>query len=361
MKIFKFKTSFQVGKVKKGESILIHSGTGGIGQSAINVAHHFGLEIFTTVGSELKRDFIKRHFPFIKHSHIGNSKDTTFEQIIKKETRGRGVDIILNSLAEEKLKVSLRCLAKGGKFLELGKFDSIQDLQISMGSFKGGGCFHGIHMDAVMESGVLIKKKFHKLLKEALEEGYIKPLIRTVFDKDQLEEAFRFMASGKHIGKIVLKIQEEEKYYVPTTRKFKCEPRYLCDPNKSVVIVGGLGGFGLELADWLVLRNCKKLILSSRKGIVNGYQAERISLWNSYGVKVVVVKENVATEDGCEKLLKTANKLGPVQSIFNLGVVLQDANFEKQSQNSFVTSFEPKAIATMYLDKVSRELCPDLR
>ena len=55
--------------------------------------------------------------------NIGNSRDTTFEQLIMSETNGRGVDLVLNSLAEEKLQASVRCLAAGGRFLEIGKFD----------------------------------------------------------------------------------------------------------------------------------------------------------------------------------------------------------------------------------------------
>ena len=55
--------------------------------------------------------------------NIGNSRDTTFEQLIVSETNGRGVDLVLNSLAEDKLQASVRCLAQGGRFLEIGRFD----------------------------------------------------------------------------------------------------------------------------------------------------------------------------------------------------------------------------------------------
>ena len=55
--------------------------------------------------------------------NIGNSRDTTFEKLIMSETNGRGLDLVLNSLAEDKLQASVRCLAPGGRFLEIGKFD----------------------------------------------------------------------------------------------------------------------------------------------------------------------------------------------------------------------------------------------
>lgn len=87
------------------------------------------------------------------------------------------------------------------------------------------------------------------------------------------------------------------------------------------MITGGLGGFGLELADWLVLRGCKKLILTSRSGLRTGYQALRTRIWKGYGVTVEVSTADVTTEQGVIDLLSHANKLGPVGAIFNLAAV----------------------------------------
>ena len=82
-----------------------------------------------------------------------------------------------------------------------------------------------------------------------------------------------------------------------------------------------MGGFGLELADWLVLRGASKLVLSSRTGIRTGYQSLRVRLWRSYGAKVVVSLADITTESGVTDLLSEANRLGQVDAIFNLAVV----------------------------------------
>jgi len=82
-----------------------------------------------------------------------------------------------------------------------------------------------------------------------------------------------------------------------------------------------LGGFGLELADWLVLRGARKLVLSSRTGIRNGYQSLRVRLWRSYGAKVVISLADITTESGVTDLLSDANRLGQVDAIFNLALV----------------------------------------
>lgn len=102
----------------------------------------------------------------------------------------------------------------------------------------------------------------------------MKPLKTNVFEANDIEQAFRFMASGRHIGKVLLKVREN-----PTdveSLPISTKPRTYCDSNESFIIIGGLGGFGLELADWLILRGCRKLLLSSSRGISNAYQASRI-------------------------------------------------------------------------------------
>lgn len=91
--------------------------------------------------------------------------------------------------------------------------------------------------------------------------------------------------------------------------------------NFFFFFTGGLGGFGLELANWMVTRGATKLILTSRKGITTGYQALCVRRWKESGVQVVVSTADVTTLDGATKLIKEAIALGPVGGIFNLAVV----------------------------------------
>ena len=118
------------GHIKKSDRVLIHSGSGGVGQAAISVALRRGCEVFTTVGSKEKREYLKQKFPQLEDSHFANSRDLSFEWDIMHATNGKGVNVVLNSLAEEKLQASLRLLAPHGQFLEIGKFDLSNDSQL---------------------------------------------------------------------------------------------------------------------------------------------------------------------------------------------------------------------------------------
>jgi fatty acid synthase, animal type len=109
---------------------------------------------------------------------------------------------------------------------------------------------------------------------EDLANGKIKPLRRTIYKAHELEQAFRFLASGKHVGKVIIQVREDVSD--PKSLPMVVQPRVFCNPEYSYVIPGGLGGFGLELADWLVMRECRKLVLSSSRGVTKQYQTYRI-------------------------------------------------------------------------------------
>jgi fatty acid synthase len=123
---------FEIMRIEKGKSILIHAGAGGVGLAAIRVAFAYGLEVFTTVSTEEKRKFLYKIFPQLKEENIGNSRDTSFEDMIMKNTKHRGVDYVLNSLADDKLKASIRCLAPNGHFVEIGLSDIISNSKLDM-------------------------------------------------------------------------------------------------------------------------------------------------------------------------------------------------------------------------------------
>jgi fatty acid synthase, animal type len=262
-------------KIEAGKSILIHAGSGALGQAAIHTAHSYGLKVYTTCGSKQKREFLLEEFPFLKDEDIGNSRDLSFEKMIMRRTNGRGVDYVLNSLSEDKMQASLRCVAENGTFLEVGKYDILVGNKIQLTHFLKEIKYVGIFLsNKFLKKNPDIKRDLNKKIEEDLRAGIIKPIRRTVFKANEIEKAFRYMASGKHIGKILLKIRESEDSKV--TLPIQVKPRVFFDSEKVYIMPGGLGGMGMEIADWMIMRNCRKLVLSSSRGISNSYQSYRI-------------------------------------------------------------------------------------
>jgi fatty acid synthase, animal type len=346
--------------IKSGQSILIHSGSGGVGLAAIQTAFAYGLEVFTTCGSEEKREFLLKEFPQLKNENIGNSRNTSFEQMIMKQTKGVGVDYVMNSLVEDKMHASLRCLAKYGTFFEIGKFDILMRNKIDLSNYLRDIKYIVIDIseDYFYADDKTVLRKLFNQIEDDIKKGWVKPIIRKVFDANDVQKAFKYMTTGKHVGKILLKIRENEDDKV--TLPIQVRPYVFFDPEKSYVLVGGLGGMGMEIADWMIMRNCKKLVFSSSRGISNSFQSYRLRIWQTYEVDVVVNTSDVTTKEGCTELLEEANRLGQVGGIFNLAAILSDAKFSEQTIKSFEKSYKPKALSTKYLDEVSRVLCPYL-
>lgn len=170
------------------------------------------------------------------------------------------------------------------------------------------------------------------------------------------------MASGKHIGKVVIKVRDEEQQKIvqPATKLINAITRTYMHKEKTYVLVGGLGGFGLELGNWLVTRGAKKIILTSRSGVKTGYQSLMVRRWTEKGVMVSIDTNDFTTLKGAHRMIHDAAKLGPVGGIFNLAAVLRDGLMENQTEGDYKAVCVPKVDGTKHLDTVSRELCPDL-
>ena len=223
---------------------------------------------------------------------------------------------------------------------------------------------HGILLDAIFDQDNEDKRETVRLVAEGIQSGCVKPLPMTIFPHDRVDEAFRFMASGKHIGKVIIQVREEhiDKIEVKSQtekdeEKIEAISRAYFDPQKSFIIVGGLGGFGLELANWLVSRGVSKLVLVSRSGVKTGYQELCIRNWRESGNSVLISKDDVTTYEGTLSLIQNSiNYFGGAEigGIFNLAMILKDGFMENQTVETFSVVSSPKVDATIHLDKISR-------
>ncbi|CAJ0579052.1 unnamed protein product, partial [Mesorhabditis spiculigera] len=352
------------GRIRKGEKVLIHGGSGGVGQAAIAIALNHGCEVFTTVGSAEKREYLKKKFPQLEDKHFANSRSADFELQIRQHTKGRGVDVVLNSLALHMLQASVRCLAQHGRFLEIGKVDLSQNSALGMAVFLKNVTFHGILLDAVMDQSIGNREdwlEISRLFQEGLKSGVVQPLKANTYPADKAEEAFRFMSAGKHIGKVLMEIRPEESKKVcpPTPIKVKAICRTLCHPQHVYIITGGLGGFGLELAQWLINRGARKLVLTSRSGIKTGYQARCVSFWRRTGISIQISTQNIARKRDAVELIREAQSMGTIGGLFHLAMVLRDCLFENQNVQNFKDAAEAKYYGTINIDNATREFCDE--
>ena len=205
---------------------------------------------------------------------IISSCDTEFEENIVAATKGKGVNLVLNFLAEEKLQASFRCLAYDGRFIEIGKYDFQINNQLAMFAFLKNISFHGIILDRISileeEFHIELCERFQKWMYEGIELGYVKPIQRTTWSFDNVKEAFKYMITGKHIGKVLIQIREDDsdKHTVVAPRvKVIANAKTWFHPNQVYILIGGLGGMGIQTIYWMVFRGAKKIIATSRSGV----------------------------------------------------------------------------------------------
>ena len=108
-----------LGRLSRGERVLIHSAAGGVGLAALQIAQRAGAEVVATAGTEAKRELLKS----LGVTHVADSRSLAWVGAVREATAGEGVDLVLNSLAGEAIPAGLDLLRSGGRFLEIGKRD----------------------------------------------------------------------------------------------------------------------------------------------------------------------------------------------------------------------------------------------
>jgi NADPH:quinone reductase-like Zn-dependent oxidoreductase len=199
-----------LGRVQKGDKVLIHAGTGGVGQAAIVLAKHAGAEIFVTVGTEKKREFVMNEYG-IQPDHIFSSRDASFAPGVLAMTQGKGVEIVLNTLAGPLLQESFNCIARFGRFIEIGKRDLELNSSLEMGAFTRSVSFSSFDL---LLFGEYQGAEVNRVLKEIIHlfrQNIITPVQPvTIFPLSDIEKTFRLMQAGKHMGKIVVSVKPDD-------------------------------------------------------------------------------------------------------------------------------------------------------
>lgn len=193
-----------LGRLAKGERVLIHAGAGGVGQAAIQVAQMIGAEVYTTVGSADKKRLLVEAYG-VPADRIFYSRDTSFGPAIRDATKGEGVDVVLNSLAGDFLRETWDCLAHFGRFVEIGKRDVTSNTRLEMGKFSHNATFSSVDLTVVANERPRLMARIFEAVMKLLEFGVVKPIQPIgVMGVGQVEAAFRQLQSGKTTGKLVV-------------------------------------------------------------------------------------------------------------------------------------------------------------
>jgi NADPH:quinone reductase-like Zn-dependent oxidoreductase len=189
----------QQARLAKGERVLIHSATGGVGLAALQVAQWCGAEILVTAGTPEKREYLKS----LGISHPMDSRSTQFVEDVIKLTDGDGVDVILNTLSGEAVQNGLKLLKVFGRFIQLDKKDVYQNSALELRHFNKGLTFSLVDLALFLSNRYKLKILLSELINHFY-NGTFKPLPHQIFGVQNLGDALTYLSQAKHIGKIVI-------------------------------------------------------------------------------------------------------------------------------------------------------------
>jgi NADPH:quinone reductase-like Zn-dependent oxidoreductase len=185
--------------IKREDTVLIHSATGGVGLAAIAICKWIGCKIFATAGNDSKRSLLRE----MGVELVMDSRTTEFESIIKANTNGRGVDVILNTLSGDKVIAGLNSLNFFGRFLQIDKKDISTNGNLPLGNFNKGLSYYAIDI-GLLGRNIEIVRDIITELSVLFDNGNIKAINKTVYPFNELGDALNYMSRSEHIGKIVL-------------------------------------------------------------------------------------------------------------------------------------------------------------
>ena len=329
----------RLAEMKSGERVLIHAAAGGVGQAAVALAQSVGAELYATA-SPGKWDFLRS----LGIEHIMNSRTLDFADQVADTTGGQGVDVVLNSLNGEFIPKTLSTVAENGRFVEIGKIDIWTDDQMSAERDDVNYFPFDLGEEEQKQPG-LIQSMLDELFVH-FESGELSPLPHKVFAVDDVISAFRHMAQGKHLGKVVISLADHQQVDSVPVRE-----------QASYLITGGVGGLGLKVADWLIEQGAKNLVLASIEEKPSDAAQEAIRQMEEKGATIAVLQGDVANCDDVRRTMDHISEhLPPLRGIVHAAGLLDDGVLMQQEWSRIERVMAPKVAGGWNLHQMTRDV-----
>ncbi|ANG09098.1 polyketide synthase [Pseudonocardia sp. HH130629-09] len=306
--------------VQAGQKVLVHNGAGAVGMAAIELAHHLGAEVYATAGPGTQ-DILRGLG--VADDHIASPRDTTFAESLA----GAGIDVVLHAPTDGFADASRGLPVPGGQVLDLGPTD---DPVGQPGTTDAASALDTVDPDRI-----------HTMLETVLgllADGTLDPLPRVAWDVRRAPEAFRFVTRAGHAGAVVLRVPREQ------------------DPQGTVLITGGLGGLGAELARHLSVRGASRLLLAGRRGPDTPGALELAAELAAHGTDARVVACDLAEPGAAADLVAGVDPDHPLTAVVHAAGVLDDGVLEAMTPKRLDTVLAPKVDAAWELHRATEHL-----
>ncbi|MFC9970572.1 SDR family NAD(P)-dependent oxidoreductase [Spirillospora sp. NPDC127200] len=332
-------------RLSAGETVLVHGAAGGVGLAAVQYAHRCGATVIATAGSEIKREYLRA----LGVRHVLDSRSLDFAPRTLELTGGRGVDVVLNSLAGQAIDRSLDLLAPGGRFLELGKRDIYGNKPLLLRPFRNNIAFFGIDLTALVASPAQGRRLAEGFARD-LHAGHYRPLPHSVYPAARVAEAFDLMQHSHHIGKVVVSFEPGDQVPVHTA-----PPPPRLNADGTYLVTGGLGGFGAATARWLADHGVRHLALVSRRGADAPGTTELLADLDRRGATATAHAADVTDLAAMAAVLERIDASGHrLAGVVHAAMVLDDQPLTELTGDRVRAVLAPKIAGAAVLDSLTR-------
>lgn len=341
-----------VGRLGRGESVLIHNASGAVGLAAVALARTTGAQIFATAGTEKKRAYLQG----MGLPHVYDSRSLAFSDEILHATNGEGVDIVLNALTGPFIDKALDCLAPYGRFLEIGKRDVYGDRAVGLKAFRANKSFHVIDVAALLTDRPWVaRERMEKLLPRFL-SGELTTLPAKTFPASRAEDAFRHFSSSDHIGKIVI---DQRDPGINVLSPFSSGAAF--DPDGTYLITGGARGMGLCVANWLRENGAGHVLAASRTGLQDAENPRGKSDFGEHPGPHEICKLDVSKPNAVLQKIKNIQNSGkPLKGVIHAAVIYNDALLQEITDEAVTAVLAPKVHGALNLTDAIKACNADL-
>lgn len=321
-------------RISPTDKVLIHSGTGGVGQAAIAIARAVGCEVFATAGSPQRRQLLRD----MGIEHVYDSRGIEFAELIRRDTAGYGVDVVLNSLPGAAQRVGIELLAFGGRFVEIGKRDIYGDARLGLFPFRRNLSLYAVDLVLLSHTHPETIQRLLTTVYQRTADGVLPMPQTTHYPIHDAAVAVHLVDGSGHTGKVVLDVPQvgTSVAVVPPeqVRVFRSDGAY--------IITGGMGGLGLFLAGEMAAAGCGRIVLNSRSE-PNTQAQQAIEHLRAIGADVAVECGDIADPSTAERLVAVATESGLlVRGVLHAAAVVEDATLTSVTDELIDRCWAPK-------------------
>nr|VFJ91500.1 MAG: Acyl transferase domain-containing protein [Candidatus Kentron sp. LFY] len=340
---------YHVARLQPGERVLIHAVASGVGMAAIQVARWIGAEIFATVDSPEKIDYLHS----VGIEHVMDFRSLGFVDEIMASTDGEGIDVIINTMPRGTVVKNLAILRPFGRFIEVSKQDIVDDKRLPMRPFNRNLTFTVVDIDHLMaERPEIFRQMLSEVWGRFMTRDF-RPLPIKVFPAARVVDAFDYMGHPKHAGKIVVSMRDPQ----PVSVLPMAVEKTLFEPDATYLITGGFGGFGLEIAKWMSALGVGNLVLAGRRGAVTEEARQTVAALEEAGTRVFAASIDISQESQVERLIgEIGATMPPLKGVMHAAAVLDDAPIAELDTERFERVMAPKALGAWHLHQQTQAI-----